>query len=231
MRRTSKTRSLRILLADDHELVRRGIRGVLNAERKWRVVAEAGDGLQAIEKARVLQPDVVVLDVDMPRLNGLEATPKIREAVPRVKIIILTLHESGALVRRVLEAGAHGVVLKSDLAERLVTALHEISHTQPFLTAKAADMVRNLPENEDDPQPATSSHKHPTAREVQVIRLLTAGKANKEVADALGISVRTAEAHRARVMRKLGFRSFADLVHYALRSGIAASPSGNGMRS
>ena len=221
-KKTPRAAALRILLVDDHELVRRGIRGLLNAQRKWRVVAEATDGHEAVEMAKLHRPDAVVLDIDMPVLNGLEATPRIREAVPGAKIIILTLHESGEMVRRALEAGAHGVVLKSDLAERLVAALTDTYHTRPFLTPKVADIVKRelVVASSARVDTPPSSQKKPTLRETQVIRLLAEGKANKEVADVLGISVRTAEVHRANVMKKFGFRSFADLVRYAVRAGV-----------
>lgn len=229
----AKTRGLRILLVDDHELVRRGLRGLLNSGRRWRVVGEAADGFEAIEKARKLKPDIVVLDVDMPRLNGMEATPRIKEVVPEAKIVILTLHESSEMVRRALEVGAHGVVLKSDLAERLVTALKEISHPKLFLTPKVSDIVTQEFLCRETDKKSAPLQKKPTAREADVIRLLAQGKANKEIAADLGISVRTAEAHRAHIMRKLGLRSLAELIHYALRHGIAPSAplDANGIRA
>ena len=232
-RKHAKTRGLRILLVDDHELVRRGLRGLLNSRRRWRVVGEAADGFEAIEKARKLKPDIVVLDVDMPRLNGLEATPRIKQVVPEAKIVILTLHESGEMVRQALEAGAHGFVLKSDLAERLVTALNEISHPKLFLTPKVSDIVTQEFLCRETNEKSVPQQKKPTAREADVIRLLAQGKANKEIAADLGISVRTAEAHRAHIMRKLGLRSLAELIHYALRHGIAPSAplDANGIRA
>lgn len=216
---TQLGRRLRILLADDHELVRRGIRGLLNSRRKWKVIAEASDGIEAVEKTKKLRPDIVILDIDMPKMNGLEATRRIRESTSRTKIVILTLHESGEMVRRALEAGAQGLVLKSEVGERLVTALKEISGRKIFLTPKASDIVmRDCLANEADSQPK------PTVREVQVIRLLAEGKANKEVAAALGISVRTAEVHRANLMKKLGLRSLPEIVHYAIRNGLTPKP-------
>jgi len=216
------TKKIRVLLADDHELVRKGIRGLLNTKRRWRVVGEARDGAEAVEKAGKLKPDIVILDIDMPKLNGLEATPRIREAAPRAKVVILTLHESGEMVRRALEAGARGLVLKSDLAERLITALTEISRGKLFLTPKVSEIVMQefLQRDKTTKEVATGEAK-PSPREVAVIRLLSAGKANKEVAKELGISVRTAEAHRANVMRKLGLRSMAELIHYAIEHGLA----------
>jgi DNA-binding NarL/FixJ family response regulator len=218
----SRARKLRILLADDHELVRRGIRGLLNARKNWRVVGEARDGIEAVEKARKLKPHAIILDIDMPGLNGLEATPKLREVVPDAKIIILTLHETAAMVRRALEAGAHGFVLKSDLAEGLLTALKGIPSAKPFLTPKASDLVmQDLIRRQSEPEHAGGPEPRPTSRETEVLRLLASGKANKEIAAALGISVRTAETHRANIMKRLGLHSVAELVHYAIRHGLA----------
>ena len=223
-RKASKNaRKLRILLADDHELVRRGIRGLLNAKRRWRIVGEAGDGLEAIDMARKLRPDIVILDIDMPNLNGLEAAPKIREAAPAAKIVALTLHESGEMVRRALDAGAHGFVLKSDLADRLVTALNEITDAKPFLTPKASDIVMREFVFAEKSQGGAGSPSALTRREAEVIRLLAEGRANKEIAVALGISVRTAEAHRANIAKKLGLHSLAELIRYAIRQGLATN--------
>ena len=219
--RTTKTRRLRILLADDHELVRRGIRGLLSAKREWMVVGEAADGFEAIEKSKRLKPDVVILDIDMPGLNGLEAAPRIREVAPHARIIILTLHESGEMVRRALEAGAQGVVLKSDLAERLMAAMRQISSAKPCLTPKVSELVvRGFLSDASNGKRANPAVIKPTSREAEVIRLLAEGKANKEVAAAMGISVRTAEAHRANIMKKLDLRSLADIVRYALGQGM-----------
>jgi DNA-binding NarL/FixJ family response regulator len=221
---------LRILLADDHELVRRGIRGLLSSKRNWKVVAEARDGLEAIEKAKKLKPDVIILDIDMPKLNGLEATPLLRQAAPDTKIVVLTLHESGEMVRRALEAGAQGFVLKSDLAERLVTAVQEISHAKLFLTSQVSELVTRALHYAQDEKHLPEPRPKPSSREVEVIRLLAEGRANKEIAATLGISVRTAETHRANIMRKLCLRSLAELVHYAIRNGMTATGQPNTAR-
>jgi DNA-binding NarL/FixJ family response regulator len=216
-----KAKRQRVLLADDHELVRRGVRGLLNTKRKWRIVGEAADGLDAVEKTKKLKPEIVILDIDMPNLNGLEATRRIREAVPSAKVIILTLHESGEMVRRALEAGARGLVLKSDLAEGLMTALNEIERTGLFLTPKASEIVmREFLQAENDAREIGRPDMKPTARELEIIRLLSEGRANKEIAATLGITVRTVETHRANVMKKLGLHSLAELIHYSLRNRI-----------
>jgi DNA-binding NarL/FixJ family response regulator len=218
-------KQIRVLLADDHEFVRKGIRGLLSGKRKWRVVGEARDGTEAVEKARKLKPDIVILDIDMPKMNGLEATPRIREAVPHAKIVILTLHESGEMVRQALEAGARGLVLKSDLADRLITALIEISHNKLFLTPKVSEIVmQEFLQRDNASKQASAGDVKPSERETAVIRLLSEGKANKQIASELGISVRTAEAHRANVMKKLGLNSLAELIHYALQHGLSRAP-------
>jgi DNA-binding NarL/FixJ family response regulator len=216
---TKGTKRLRILVADDHELVRRGIRGLLCSRRGWTVIAEAVNGREAVEKANRLKPDVVILDVSMPDLDGLQATRRIRETVPTTEVVVLTMHESDQMVRRVLDAGALGFVLKSDLAKHLVKAVKDVSAGKQFLTPRVSDILGNQGE-------ATRySQARPTLRETEVIRLLAQGKANKEIALQLGITVRTVETHRARIMHKLGLHSLAELIHYALRQRIFAAPS------
>src|SRR6202521_5272729 len=138
---TRGTRKLRILVADDHELVRRGIRELLRARRGWTVVGEAVNGLEAVEKANRLKPDVAILDISMPNLDGLQATRRIRETVPTAEVIVLAMHESGQMVRRVLDAGALGYVLKSDLAKHLVKAVKDVSAGKQFLTPRVSDIV------------------------------------------------------------------------------------------
>jgi DNA-binding NarL/FixJ family response regulator len=221
---TKGTKRLRILVADDHELVRRGIRGLLCSRRGWTVIAEAVNGREAVEKANRLKPDVVILDVSMPDLDGLQATRRIRETVPTTEVVVLTMHESDQMVRRVLDAGALGFVLKSDLAKHLVKAVKDVSAGKQFLTPRVSDIVlKGFLGNQGE---ATRySQARPTLRETEVIRLLAQGKANKEIALQLGITVRTVETHRARIMHKLGLHSLAELIHYALRQRIFAAPS------
>ncbi len=205
---TKATKPLRILVADDHELVRRGIRGLLRARRGWTVVGEAMNGREAVEKANKLKPDVAILDISMPDLDGLQATRRIREAVPTTEVVVLTMHESDQMVRRVLDAGARGYVLKSDLATHLVKAVK-----RGFLATG------------EESDPTEHSEARPTPREVEIIRLLAEGKANKEIAAKLGITIRTVETHRAKIMLKLGLHSLAELIHYAIRHKIFTSPS------
>jgi DNA-binding NarL/FixJ family response regulator len=219
MRRAGK--KLRILVADDHQLVRHGIRARLHAPRGWKVVGEAANGLEAVEKAKKLKPDIAIVDLTMPELDGLQATRRIREESRATKVVVLTMHESDQMVRRVLDAGALGYVLKSDLAAHLVKAVKDVSEGRLFLTPRVSDIVlKGFLKTRDEPETVEHSHARPTPREVEIIRLLGEGKANKEISAQLGITVRTVETHRAKIMSKLGFRSLADLIHFAIRQGI-----------
>jgi DNA-binding NarL/FixJ family response regulator len=223
---TRSTKRLRILVADDHELVRRGIRGVLRTRRGWTVVGEAMNGLEAVEKANRLKPDVAILDISMPNLGGLQATRQIRESVPTTQVVVLTMHESDQMVRRVLDAGALGYVLKSDLATQLVRAVKSVSGGKLFLTPRVSDIVlRSFLTTGNQSEPTEHSEAQPTLREVEIISFLAQGKANKEIAAELGISIRTAETHRARIMLKLGLHSLAELIHYAIRHKIFTAPT------
>jgi DNA-binding NarL/FixJ family response regulator len=223
---TRSTKTLRILVADDHELVRRGVRGLLRARRGWTVVGEAVNGLEAVEKANTLKPDVAILDISMPDLSGLQATRQIRESVPTTQVVVLTMHESDQMVRRVLAAGALGYVLKSDLATHLVKAVKSVSGGELFLTPRVSDIVlKGFLTTGNRSEPTEPSQARPTLREVEIIRFLAQGKANKEIAAELGITIRTAETHRARIMLKLGLHSLAELIHYAIRHKIFTAPS------
>ncbi len=221
---TKDAKKLRIVVADDHELVRRGIRDLLQVQRGWKVVGEAADGTEVVEKVKKLKPDVTILDIAMPEVDGLEATRRIRREEVETRVLILTMHESDQMVRRVLEAGARGYVLKSDLAKQLVSAVRDVAHGKISLTPKVSEIVLKgfLKLGTEFKQPERAQAR-PTAREVEIIRLLAEGKANKEIATALGITVRTVETHRARIMMKMGFHSLTDLIHYAIRDKIVST--------
>jgi DNA-binding NarL/FixJ family response regulator len=214
-------RRLRILLADDHELVRHGVRSLLHAQPGWRVVGEAKNGPEAVVKAKKLKPDIAILDIGMPEMDGLEATRQIQSTAPASKVLVLTMHESDQMVRRVLEAGASGYVLKSDLAGQLVKAVRSVSRGKRFLTQRVSEIVllgflRAKMESQENEEPQAK----PTPREAEIIRLLAGGNTNKQIAAQLGITVRTAETHRAKIMLKLGVHSITELIHYALRRGM-----------
>ena len=211
--------SVRILIADDHEVVRRGVRVLLEAHAGWEICAEVVDGREAVEKARKLQPDIVILDIGMPALNGFEATRLIRDASPASQVLILTMHESEQVVREVLAAGARGYVLKSDAGRDLVTAVEALLRNRTFFTSSVAEVVlkRSLDGGWTD---EAGDDATLTRREREVLQLVAEGKASKEVANILGISVRTAETHRAHIMQKLDCHSVSDLVRYAIRNRI-----------
>ncbi|MBL9171357.1 MAG: response regulator transcription factor [Verrucomicrobiales bacterium] len=210
---------IRILIADDHCLIRQGLRAVIEAHRGWELCGEAGNGRQAIELANELRPDVVVLDLTMPELNGLEATRQIRAHLPRTQILILTMHDSEALAQEVLAAGARGYVLKNDAPELLPRAIEALSAGRMFFTPKVADLVMdNLAKG--GPNRAASQRSRLTPREREIVQCLAEGKSNKETADALSISINTVETHRKNVMGKLRLRSASDLVRYAIRNHL-----------
>ena len=214
-------KKIRILIADDHALVRRGAASVLRSKPGWRIVGEAGNGREAVERAIKLKPDVAILDVGMPELDGFAATRQIIEAVPDTKVLVLTMHESGRMVRRALEAGARGYLLKSDLTKSLVKAVEAIAEGKRFLAPKVSEIVLDgFLKTEKEPPQVEHPGTRTTPREVEVIRLLAKGKMNKEIAAQLGITVRTVETHRAKIMLKLGLHSLAELIHYAIRQGL-----------
>jgi DNA-binding NarL/FixJ family response regulator len=216
--RSGGGKTARLILADDHELLRRGLRVTLAAVDRWKIVGEAGTGREAVELASKLDPDLAILDITMPDLNGLDATRQIVAANSRIKILILTMHESEQVVREVLAAGAQGYLLKSDAGRSLVQAVEALLDNQPHFTSKVARLVlqgyleghRETSQTKD--APALSM------REREIVQLLAEGKSNKEVAEVLGISVKTAETHRTNIMRKLDFHSITDLVRYAIRN-------------
>jgi DNA-binding NarL/FixJ family response regulator len=191
----------------------------------WKVVGEAANGTEAVEKAKQLKPDVAIVDISMPELDGVQATRQIREALPNTRVLVLTMHDSDQMVQNALDAGAHGYVLKSDLTESLVEAVKNVAAGKRSLTPKVSEIVlEGFLKAKGREQPAERVDAQPTPRELQIIRLLAEGKVNKEIAYQLGITVRTVEAHRAHVMQKLDLHSLADLIHYALRHGIVSAP-------
>jgi DNA-binding NarL/FixJ family response regulator len=211
--------NFRILIADDHEVVRRGIRALLEGHPGWEVAGEAQDGREAVELADQLKPDLVVLDIGMPNLNGLDATRRILTNRSCARILILTMHHSHQVVREILAAGARGFLLKSDAGRDLVTAVEAIQRNQTFFTPQVAQMVLDgylSPDNEKDKFVRDCL----TPREREVVQLVAEGKTSKEVAVTLNLSVKTAETHRTNVMRKLDLHSVADLTLYAVRNGI-----------
>ncbi len=212
---------VRILVADDHEVVRKGVRAILEAREGWEVCAEATNGREAKTRARESKPDIVILDIGMPELNGVEATRQILRAVPKTEVLVMSIHESEEVIRNVLEAGARGYVFKSDIAQDLVLAVETLLQHKPFLSPKASEMIlhTSLPRSIRHEAEASSRYAL-TPREREIVQLLAEGRSNKEVAAVLGITPKTAETHRANIMHKLGLHSVADLVRYAIRNKI-----------
>jgi DNA-binding NarL/FixJ family response regulator len=212
-------KAYRILIADDHEVVRRGIRALIESHPGWEVCGEAQDGREALERAREVKPDLILLDVGMPNLNGLEAARQILASCAVTQILILTMHYSPQLVREILALGARGFLLKSDAGRDLVTAVEAVQNHRTFFTSQVTQIMVDGYLNPD--QTEKTSRGHLTPREREVLQLLAEGKTSKEVAVALNLSVKTAETHRTNIMRKLDLHSVADLTLYALRHGIA----------
>ena len=214
---------LRILVADDHEIVRHGIRALVTAHAGWEVCGEATNGREAVEKTAEMRPDIVILDIGMPTLNGLNATRQIMQANPGTKVLILTMHESDQVVREVLAAGARGYLLKSDAGRDLSTAIEALQRNKTFFTSRVANMVLET-FRRGEPRPEGTLKDTLTAREREVVQLLAEGKSTKEVAAVLGLSVKTAETHRSNIMRKLDIHSVSELVLYAVRNNIVQVP-------
>lgn len=208
-------RDTTILIADDHAVVRRGLRALLGACPGWKVVAETSNGREAVEKTQTLRPDVAILDISMPKLNGLDAARLIRKVAPQTRVLVLTMYDSRELIDKTLSAGAQGYVLKSDAEGDLLTALQALVHGKTFFSSPVSKVVL------DKLVRGGGRRKFPLSiREAEVVQLVAEGKTNKEVAAALGISTRTVENHRAKILDKLGLASSAELVRYAVRNKI-----------
>lgn len=211
----------RILIADDHEIVRRGLRALLESQVNWEVVGEAVTGREAVELARQFTPQVAVLDVSMPEMNGLEATRQILKALPQTEVLILTMHESEQVVREVLDSGARGYVLKSDAGRDLISAVEALRQRRPFFSSRVSEMLlQNYRGRQERPLTGEAPRSRLTAREREIVQLLAEGKTNKEVAASLNISIKTAETHRTNIMNKLDLHSVTELVRYAVRNNM-----------
>lgn len=214
--------TVRVLLADDHAIVREGLRLVLAAELDIQVIGEAGDGRQALDLVEQLKPDVVVMDIAMPRLNGLEATAQIRRRFPRVRVVILTMHENELYVNQIIKAGATGCVLKRSMGRELVTAIDAAARGENYFSPTIATRVMQ------DYQrllhrPASASADPLTEREREILQLIAEGRTNREIAEMLTLSIKTVQAHRSNMMDKLGAHDRTDLVKYAIRVGMISA--------
>jgi DNA-binding NarL/FixJ family response regulator len=213
--------TLRILIADDHDVMRQGTRAVIERQPGWEVCGIAATGRQAVEQALALEPDVVVMDMGMPELNGLDAAVQIKRRLPKTEILIFTAHETDELIRDAFEAGVKSFVLKSEAHHFLVEAIESLARHKPFFTSKVSEILfSNILNRAEGSREATTPGQRLSAREREIVQVIAEGKSNKEVAEALGISVRTAENHRASILRKLNLDSVAGLVRYAVRNKI-----------
>jgi DNA-binding NarL/FixJ family response regulator len=213
-------RRLKILVADDHELMRTGVRALIEQEPEWQVCGTATNGQEAVDAARKLKPDVVILDMTMPELDGLEALREIKRALPNTEVVIFSAHHSEEVIGQLFEAGAKSYIQKSDAGRHLMTAIKSIAEHKPFFTSEISQILFAKFLSGSAGKKQNGQENTVTSRERDVVRLLAGGNSNKEVANCLGISIRTAETHRATLMRKLGLESLAALVRYAIRNNI-----------
>jgi DNA-binding NarL/FixJ family response regulator len=206
---------IRILLADDHAVVRQGFKMILAAQPDMEIVGEAGNGREALDLAGQLQPDVIVMDVAMPELNGIEATRRVADLSPRSRVLALSMHKDSVYVREILRAGARGYLLKDSISSDLLAAVRAIARGEGYLSPGVSDAVLNdYRRHVTDPIDLLSS------REREVLQMIAEGKTNKEIATVLNLSVYTVDAHRGRIMEKLNVHSVTDLVRFAVRSGL-----------
>ncbi len=211
---------LQILIADDHALVRQGLRTTLEAHEGWHICGEADTGRKAVKLTQQLSPDVVVMDITMPELNGLDATRQILKNNPSTEVLILTMHESEPLMAEVIEIGARGFILKSDTTRLLVAAVEALSAHKPFFTGKMSEIMLSLLKPGEMTIHSQKFNDCLTPREREVIQLIAEAKTNKDIATHLGISVKTVDAHRTNIMRRLNMHAVQELVRYAIRNNI-----------
>jgi DNA-binding NarL/FixJ family response regulator len=211
------TPTLQILIADDHAVTRAGLRDLFTRPG-WTICAEAANGREAVALAEQYRPDIVIMDIVMPELNGLEATRRIHRVLPRTEILLLSLHYSDELVRQAVDAGAHGYVLKSDASKDLLSAVKALVEHRPFFTSAANEvLIKGFVDQHVKTDVSFPIHKTLTSRQREIVQLLAEGKSSKEVASTLGISAKTAETHRSNIMRKLGMHSVSELVRFAVK--------------
>lgn len=216
--------SVTILVADDHPLIRRGARQLLETEPGWKVVGEAANGREAVEKAKSLKPDVAIIDLAMPDLNGIEATRQILKSAPQTEILVLTLDGSERMIRQALDAGARGYLLKSDAEASLIEAVNAVRQGKGFFGGDAGAFLLDIYRRAGGKEKwQDETRKEITAREREILQLVAEGKSNKEVASRLNLSLHTVVTHRSNVMRKLGVHSVTELVRYAIRNNLTTT--------
>ena len=205
----------RILLADDHAVVRQGFKMILSAQPDMEIVGEAGNGREAVELAESLKPDIVVMDVAMPELNGIEATRRLTASTPHTRVVALSMHKDNVYVREILRAGARGYLLKDSVAADVVAAIRAVARGESYLSPAVSNAVLD-----DYRKHVTNPIDLLSSREREVLQMLAEGKTNKEIAVILNLSVYTVDAHRGRIMEKLNVHSINELVRFAVRNGL-----------
>ncbi len=208
-------RKIRVLLADDHAVVRQGFRLILSAQSDMEIVGEAGNGREAVELAQSIRPDVVVMDVAMPELNGIEATRRLAASCPQTRVLALSMHKDSVYVREILRAGARGYLLKDSLDADLLVAVRAVSRGEGYLSPAVSEAVLS-----DYRKQVTDPMDLLTSREREVLQMIAEGKTNKDIAGTLNLSVYTVDAHRGRIMEKLNLHTTGELVRFAMRKGI-----------
>lgn len=222
------TEPVRVLIADDHAVLREGLTALLNAQPEFEVVGEACNGRQAIAEAARLKPDVVVLDITMPELGGIEALPQIQAASPESRILVLSMHDDPTYLRAVLAAGASGFVAKQSAGKQLLTGLKEVLEGRAYINVNLhANGLKSVVEGDEKPR-QVEVDRSLTKRELEVLALVAEGYTNTEIGGRLGISKKSVDTYRARVSQKLGLKNRAEIVRYALETGLLRSASGGG---
>jgi DNA-binding NarL/FixJ family response regulator len=213
---------IRVLVADDHPVVRKGLQLCLGRHERLKIIGEAADGDEALQKARELAPDVVLMDINMPRMNGLAVTEALRKHAPTVKVLVLSMHTNKEYILRIVQAGAHGYISKEAAPEELLRAIESVFEGEPFFSPEIAQAaLAQMVDNGGKPH----AFDQLTRRERDVLALIAGGQSNKEIASRLGIGVRTIETHRERIMRRLGIHSVAGLTKFAIANGMVSLES------
>jgi len=216
-RKNMSSKKIRILLADDHTILRKGVRMLIDSQPDMEVVSEAKTGREAVEQARKLKPDIVIMDVSMPELNGIEGTRQICDELPHTRVVALSMHKDSVYVREILRAGARGYLLKEAEDDDLLKAIRLVYRGEAFLSPAISDAVLT-----DYRRHVSNPVDLLTSREREILTLIAEGKTNKEIANALSLSVYTVESHRGSVMEKLNLHNTGDIVRFALRNGLTS---------
>ena len=216
IRNGAQGRAVRLMLVDDHAVVRAGVRSLIDAFPEWTVCAEARDGDEALKTAAEAKPDIVVLDLSMPKIGGVDTIIQLRHLLPDVEILVLTMHDSERIVAQALRAGARGYVLKNESPDNLIEALAALSNHRPYFSSSVSETLLKSYLSSD----SAVDHEQLTPRERQIVKLVAEGNSNKRISSILKVSVKTVEAHRSAAMRKVGAKSSADLALYAARNEL-----------